>query len=370
MAPVVRLLRETEGIDSKVCVTAQHREMLDQVLEAFGIIPDRDLDLMRSGQDLSDLTSRVLTNMRSILEDLQPDLVLVHGDTTTTFAVSLAAFYKQIRIGHVEAGLRTRDKYAPFPEEINRQLTSRLADFHFAPTPASKANLLADAIPEEAIHVAGNTAIDALLWMRDHLHQGTVSFEPILRDVPEDRRVVLITAHRRESFGAGFESICLALKDLATKFSDIHFVYPVHLNPNVQDPVKRHLGDIANVSLIAPLPYPPFVALMERASLIITDSGGIQEEAPSLGKPVLVLREVTERPEAVDAGTVLLVGTDREKIVREASRLLEDKQAWASMSRKVNPYGDGKAAPRIVDAILEGFGRQRAYRTLPFVPVV
>lgn len=366
MAPIVRLLETTPGVESHVCVTAQHREMLDQVLEAFAILPDRDFDLMRTGQDLFDLTARVITHMREILRELQPDLVLVHGDTTTTFAASLAAFYSQISIGHVEAGLRTRDKYAPYPEEMNRQLTSRLADFHFAPTTASKANLLADAIPEKSIFVVGNSAIDALLWMRDHIRNKQGFLDPVLSGISPDRKLVLITAHRRESFGGGFESICSGLRQLARRAPEVLFVYPVHLNPNVQDPVRRHLSDIPNFSLIEPLPYPSFVALMERATLIITDSGGIQEEAPSLGKPVLVLREVTERPEAVEAGTVLLVGTSEEVIVREAGRLLEDEAAYASMSRKLNPYGDGKAAVRIVDAILEGFEREPIYNLPPF----
>jgi UDP-N-acetylglucosamine 2-epimerase (non-hydrolysing) len=352
----------TPGIDSKVCVTAQHREMLDQVLEAFEIEPDVDLNLMRAGQGLFDLTARVITGMEAVLKELHPDLVLVHGDTTTSFAVSLSAYYAQTRLGHVEAGLRTWNKHAPFPEEMNRTLTSRLADFHFAPTATSKANLMAEAIPEGAIHVAGNTAIDALLWMRDRVRDRQDLLESTLGPLPDGQPLVLITAHRRESFGPGFESICLALRDLCERFPGTQFVYPVHLNPNVQDPVRRHLTGIPNMNLIEPQPYPPFVALMERSTLILTDSGGIQEEAPSLGKPVLVLREVTERPEAVEAGTVLLVGTNRELLVEQASRLLTDREAYESMSRKINPYGDGLAAPRIVDAILRGFGRDTVYR--------
>lgn len=366
MAPVVRTLRTTSGIESRVCVTAQHREMLDQVLEAFEITPDYDLDLMRSGQGLFDLTARVLTGMDPVLSDVQPDLVLVHGDTTTTFAVSLAAFYQRIAVGHVEAGLRTRNKYAPFPEEMNRQLTSRLTDLHFAPTPASRANLLMDAIPPEQVFVVGNTAIDALLWMKAKLDHVPSILSPWLPDLDESTRLVLITAHRRESFGEGFEAICLALKDLAGKFSDTRFVYPVHLNPNVQDPVRYHLSEIPNISLIEPLPYAPFVALMQRARIILTDSGGVQEEAPSLGKPVLVLREITERPEAVSAGTVLLVGPDRQRIVAEASILLEDSRAYSKMSRTLNPYGDGLAAERIVDVILESHGLSPCFRHPPF----
>ncbi|MBE7489866.1 MAG: UDP-N-acetylglucosamine 2-epimerase (non-hydrolyzing) [Candidatus Omnitrophica bacterium] len=366
MAPVVRTLRTTSGIESRVCVTAQHREMLDQVLEAFEITPDYDLDLMRSGQGLFDLTARVLTGMDPVLSDVQPDLVLVHGDTTTTFAVSLAAFYQRIAVGHVEAGLRTRNKYAPFPEEMNRQLTSRLTDLHFAPTPASRANLLMDAIPAEQVFVVGNTAIDALLWMKAKLDHVPSILSPWLPDLDESTRLVLITAHRRESFGEGFEAICLALKDLAGKFRDTRFVYPVHLNPNVQDPVRYHLSEIPNISLIEPLPYAPFVALMQRATIILTDSGGVQEEAPSLGKPVLVLREITERPEAVSAGTVLLVGPDRQRIVAEASILLEDSRAYSKMSRTLNPYGDGLAAERIVDVILESHGLSPCFRHPPF----
>ncbi len=361
MAPVVRQLQATPGIESRVCVTAQHREMLDQVLEAFEVQPDVDLNLMRGGQGLYDLTARVITGMELVLKELHPGLVLVHGDTTTTFAVSLSAYYAQIRVGHVEAGLRTRNKYAPFPEEMNRALTTRLADFHFAPTPTSKANLLTEAVPGASIQVTGNTAIDALLWMRDRVRGKQGLIESMLGPLPGEQSLVLITAHRRESFGSGFESICLAFKDLCGRFPGTHFVYPVHLNPNVQDPVRRHLTGIPNLSLIEPQPYPPFVALMERATLILTDSGGIQEEAPSLGKPVLVLREVTERPEAVEAGTVLLVGTNRELLVEQASRLLTDQGAYESMSRKINPYGDGQAAPRIVDAILRGFGREEVY---------
>lgn len=366
MAPVVRTLRTTSGIESRVCVTAQHREMLDQVLEAFEITPDYDLDLMRSGQGLFDLTARVLTGMDPVLSDVQPDLALVHGDTTTTFAVSLAAFYQRIAVGHVEAGLRTRNKYAPFPEEMNRQLTSRLTDLHFAPTPASRANLLMDAIPAEQVFVVGNTAIDALLWMKAKLDHAPSILSPWLPDLDESTRLVLITAHRRESFGEGFEAICLALKDLAGKFRDTRFVYPVHLNPNVQDPVRYHLSEIPNISLIEPLPYAPFVALMQRATIILTDSGGVQEEAPSLGKPVLVLREITERPEAVSAGTVLLVGPDRQRIVAEASILLEDSRAYSKMSRTLNPYGDGLAAERIVDVILESHGLSPCFRHPPF----
>lgn len=364
MAPLVHRLADCPGVEPIVCVTAQHRQMLDQVLQAFSIEPHVDLDLMKAGQDLFDVTAGVLCGMKSVLREWRPDVVLVHGDTTTTFAVSLAAFYEQIRLGHVEAGLRTRDKRAPFPEEINRQLTTRMADDHYAPTSRSKSNLVEELVPEPSIHIVGNTAIDALFWMIDRLHEHPREV-PGLDLADSNQRVVLITAHRRESFGAGFESLCLALSDLAARFPDVLFVYPVHLNPNVQDPVRRHLGGIANIQLIEPLPYPLFVGLMERSYLILTDSGGIQEEAPSLGKPVLVLREITERPEAVDAGTVVLVGTDRERIVAEASRLLEDEEVYKGMGRKINPYGDGRAAERIVNQILTAFGRVPHYAPPP-----
>ena len=366
MAPVVHLLDRTDEIDSMVCVTAQHREMLDQVLDVFRLQPDRDLDLMRTGQDLFDLTARVVSGMKDILSSLKPDFLLVHGDTTTTFSSSLSAHYAKVPVGHVEAGLRTRDRYSPFPEEMNRRLTGSLAELHFAPTLGAMENLLAEGVSEDSVSVTGNTAVDALLWMTEELKNRSEPACPPLEGEFSGRRLVLITAHRRESFGEGFDRVCLALKDLCLKFPETLFVYPVHLNPNVQGPVNHHLSGIENMRLIEPLPYAPFVDLMRRSHLILTDSGGIQEEAPSLGVPVLVLRDQTERPEASAAGTALLVGTDREKIVLEASRLLDDSEAFSAMSGRLNPYGDGHASERIVNAILVRFGREPAYEVPPF----
>jgi len=366
MAPVIRLLQEAEGIDSKVCVTAQHREMLDQVLSLFQIQTDLDLDLMRESQDLFDVTARVISGMKRVLEEIAPDLVLVHGDTTTTFAAALASYYAGIPIGHVEAGLRTGDKFAPFPEEINRQLADRLADLHFAPTKKARENLVQESLRPEGIVVTGNTSIDALLWIQQEIRSGNLKPNPSLLDIEPDRRIVLITAHRRESFGKGFENICLAIRDLGERYPETLFVYPVHLNPNVQEPVQRHLSGLSNIRLLEPLPYAEIVALLERSHLVITDSGGIQEEAPALGKPVLVLREVTERPEAVEAGTVLLVGANRDKIVGEASRLLDDPGTHSEFSRKINPYGDGQAAERIVGEICKYFGLSDPYGLEPF----
>ncbi|MCB9769017.1 MAG: UDP-N-acetylglucosamine 2-epimerase (non-hydrolyzing) [Candidatus Omnitrophica bacterium] len=353
MAPVVRQLLNCDKLETKICVTAQHREMLDQVLEVFGIRPDYDLDLMRPGQNLYQLTGRVLEGMKTVLEDFDPGLVLVHGDTTTTFAVALASFYHRTSVGHVEAGLRTHNKYSPFPEEMNRHLATVLTDLHFAPTERARENLVGEGVTDDRIFVTGNTAIDALLWMSGQIEKGLVSPQAEIEEKIGDRRLVLITAHRRESFGEGFDRICQALKDLADEFSDHFFVYPVHPNPNVIEPVERHLRGLENFHLIEPLPYAPFVSLMTRAHLILTDSGGIQEEAPSLGKPVIVLRDTTERPEAVEAGTVILVGNDRDKIFGEASRLLKDSDAHNAMSHKLNPYGDGHASERILEAILE-----------------
>ncbi len=353
MAPVIAQLKSRPGrFDVRVCVTAQHREMLDSVLELFGIRPDHDLDLMTPGQELFDITSGVLLGMRRVFEAERPGIVLVHGDTTTTMAAALAAYYCRVPVGHVEAGLRTGDKYAPFPEEVNRKVAGVLADIHFAPTEAARANLLREGVSDASIVVTGNTVVDALLDVAGRLEGDAALRSRLEADFPfldPARRLILVTGHRRENFGDGFENICGALADLAAKYGDAQILYPVHLNPNVQEPVRRILGGTAtpNVHLIPPVDYLPFVYLMTRAHLIITDSGGVQEEAPSLGKPVLVMREVTERPEAVAAGTVRLVGTVREAIVREASRLLDDPAAYRAMSQAHNPYGDGQAASRI-----------------------
>lgn len=354
MAPVVKALKEVPNIESRVCVTAQHRRMLDQALDLFAIRPDYDLDIMRDGQDLTHITGAVLSGLKRVLEDFRPHRVLVHGDTTTAFAASLAAFYEKIPVGHVEAGLRTGDIYAPFPEEMNRILTDAVADMLFAPTAKARDNLLNAGVPSERIFVTGNTVIDALLEATAMLRADGGRRREMAAQFPylkDGRRLILVTGHRRENFGPGFERICAALARLAER-DDVGIVYPVHLNPNVREPVERILGGRENIRLIAPLDYLPFVFLMESAYLIITDSGGIQEEAPSLGKPVLVMREVTERPEAVEAGAVKLVGTDTEVIVRESGRLLDDKDAYAAMSSVRNPYGDGKAGRRIVREII------------------
>jgi UDP-N-acetylglucosamine 2-epimerase (non-hydrolysing) len=362
LAPVVRALCGAPEIDCRVCTTAQHREMVDQVLDAFDLVPDADLDLMRAGQSLAELTARSVEAIDKYLTREQPDLVLVQGDTTTVLCAALAAFYRKVPVGHVEAGLRTGDMRAPWPEEANRVLTTRLAALHFAPTERSRQNLLAEGVPVERVVLTGNTVVDAL-----RLVLGTVrarpptipGLPPALTAPGRSRPLVLITGHRRESFGAGFEAICRAIAALARRFGDTAFVYPVHLNPEVRAPVRRILGagDVDNVFLIDPLGYREFVALMDSAALILTDSGGVQEEAPSLGKPVLVMRAATERPEAVEAGTARLVGTDSATIVAEVSRLLTDRAAYESMSRAHNPYGDGRAAERIVAAcrqFLEG----------------
>jgi UDP-N-acetylglucosamine 2-epimerase (non-hydrolysing) len=336
----------------RVCVTAQHREMLDQVLHFFKIRPDIDLNLMQPGQSLSELNARILLGMQQVLEAEKPDWVIVQGDTTTSMAASLAAFYQRIPVGHVEAGLRTDQKFSPFPEEINRRITSVIADLHFAPTEQNRDALLREGHPADRIHVTGNTVIDALLWARDQV--GSV-LPPALANALADlghRRMVLVTGHRRESFGAGFEHICQALRALGLRYPDTLFVYPVHLNPQVREPVHRILADLPNFRLIAPAAYPEFVWLMNRADLILTDSGGVQEEAPSLGKPVLVLRDTTERREGIDAGTALLVGTSTEAILREASRLLDDPNAHRAMAQRRNPYGDGHAAERIAQLLL------------------
>lgn len=357
MAMVVKNLASNDNIDAKVCVTAQHREMLDQVLNLFEIKPDYDLDIMTKQQDLYDVTSRILLGLRDILKKEQPDVVLVHGDTTTTLATSLACYYAKVKVGHVEAGLRTGNVYSPWPEEANRKLTGVLTNLHFAPTASSQQNLLREGVPADQIHITGNTVIDALLEVNKMVNERDEVREHILSGLREefdfslDRDFVLITGHRRESFGSGFENICGAIQTLAQRYPDMDFIYPVHLNPNVQEPVNRLLSDCSNVKLIKPLDYLPFVYLMGRSKIILTDSGGIQEEAPSLGKPVLVMRDTTERPEAVDAGTVVLVGTEQDKIVATLSELLDDPQSYAKMSEAHNPYGDGKSAERITQIL-------------------
>ncbi len=349
MASVVKAFQNDGDFDAKVCVTAQHREMLDQVLNFFNITPDYDLDLMKPNQNLYSLTGDIVMGMKPILEEYNPDYVLVHGDTTTSTVAALAAFYSGAKVGHVEAGLRTYNKLSPFPEELNRQLTGRIADFHFAPTVKSKENLLLENVPEESIVITGNTVIDALLESVEVVNSlKDNSIEELKQKIDTDKRLILVTGHRRENHGQGFLNICEALNEIAQK-DNVQIIYPVHLNPNVQKPVYSILGDNSNIYLIAPLPYEAFVWLMDKSYLIITDSGGVQEEAPSLGKPVLVMRETTERPEAVEAGTVVLVGTDKEKIVSEAEHLLNDENHYNEMSGLHNPYGDGKAARRIVE---------------------
>ena len=354
MAPLVHALALDGEIEARLCVTAQHREMLDQVLQLFAIVPDYDLNIMRPGQGLTEITSRILEGLKVVFNEFRPDVVLVHGDTTTTFAASLAAFYHRIPVGHVEAGLRTGDLYSPWPEEANRTLTGHLATWHFTPTETARQNLLRENLPASRMFVTGNTVIDALFWVRDRVlsdEQLRGSLATRYAFLKADKKLILVTGHRRESFGEGFERICSALADIARRHPEAQIVYPVHLNPNVSEPVNRILSGIDNVVLIEPQEYLPFVWLMDRAWLILTDSGGIQEEAPSLGKPVLVMRDTTERPEAVDAGTVRLVGTDKQKIVREVTRLLTDEEAYQSMSRAHNPYGDGLACERIVQAL-------------------
>lgn len=354
MAPLSLSLSDNHLFDAKVCVTGQHREMLDQVLELFNIVPDFDLDIMRPGQDLSDVTAGILQGMKGVFGKFRPDIVLVHGDTATTFAATLAAYYHQIPVAHVEAGLRTGNLYSPWPEEANRKLTGALATIHFAPTETSRQNLLREGINPAAIHVTGNTVIDALLDVVAKLDAAEVlqkQFSEQFSFLAEGKRVILVTGHRRESFGDGFERICQALAETAKAFSDVEVVYPVHLNPNVREPVNRLLAGIDNIHLIEPLDYLPFVYLMNRAYLILTDSGGIQEEAPSLGKPVLVMRDTTERPEAVEAGTVKLVGTEVEAISSNLNTLLTDTRAYQRMSFAHNPYGDGKACACIIDVL-------------------
>lgn len=355
MAPLHIALGADERFDAKLCVTGQHREMLDQVLDLFAIKPDFDLNIMKPGQDLTDTTTAILQGLKSVLCDYRPDIILVHGDTATTFAATLAAYYQQIPVAHVEAGLRTGNIYSPWPEEANRKLTSTLATLHFAPTETSRENLLREGVDPSRILVTGNTVIDALLDVVNRLNEDETlrakAAEPTAF-LDSKRRLVLVTGHRRESFGGGFERICQALREVAQLHQDIDIVYPVHLNPNVREPVNRLLTDISNIHLIEPLDYLPFVHLMSRADIILTDSGGIQEEAPSLGKPVLVMRDTTERPEAVAAGTVKLVGTDVTSIVRELNSLLLDQDAYKAMSYAHNPYGDGRACRRITEALL------------------
>lgn len=357
MAPLVKAFEKEKNIISKVCVTAQHREMLDQVLDMFDIKPDYDLNIMKAGQDLFDVTTNVLLGLKDVLNDFNPDVVLVHGDTTTTSASSLAAFYNKIKVGHVEAGLRTGDIYSPWPEEANRQITGVLANYHFAPTTTSENNLLKENKNPNDIIVTGNTVIDALFLALDKIEKNANLKSKIVDSInsqyklQDNKKIILVTGHRRENFGQGFVNICEALKTLALNNPDIDIVYPVHLNPNVQKPVNEILSNTPNVYLIEPLQYEQFIYMMNKSYFIITDSGGVQEEAPSLGKPVLVMRDTTERPEAVDAGTVKLVGTNKEIIIKEAQKLLDNKEEYEKMSKAHNPYGDGKACERIVNFI-------------------
>lgn len=366
MAPLVKEFQKyPEKFETVVCVTGQHREMLDQVLRIFDIQPDYDLNIMKQGQDLYDVTARVLTGMRDVLKETQPDVVLVHGDTTTSTSAALAAFYQQIPVGHVEAGLRTHNIYSPWPEEMNRQITGRIATYHFAPTLLSKDNLLREGIGGEQIVVTGNTVIDALYMVVEKIKHDKVlehELEHVLKSsgydvkrLNEGKKLVLITGHRRENFGDGFISMCKAIKSLSEKYPEVDFVYPMHLNPNVRKPIREVFGESqrANMFFIEPLEYLSFVYLMEKSAIVLTDSGGIQEEAPGLGKPVLVMRDTTERPEALEAGTVKLVGTDYDKIVNEVSGLLNNQEYYEKMSKAVNPYGDGKACGRIINTLID-----------------
>ena len=379
MCPLVKeFQKHPESFETVVCVTGQHREMLDQVLQIFDVKPDYDLNIMKQGQDLYDVTARVLIGMRDVLDKVKPDVVLVHGDTTISMAAAMAAFYRQVPVGHVEAGLRTHNLYSPWPEEMNRQVTGRIAEYDFAPTPISRRNLLEEGVSEEKITVTGNTVIDALHWVVGKMESDSQlskelaenlrasGYDTSRLEIPGQarndghRRLVLITGHRRENFGEGFISMCTAIRDLARKYPEVDFVYPMHLNPNVRKPIREVFGEMAdqvghdekrNLFFIEPLDYLDFVYLMSRSYIVLTDSGGIQEEAPGLGKPVLVMRDTTERPEALDAGTVRLVGTDYDKILNEVSALLDDRNHYETMSHAVNPYGDGKACPRIVDKL-------------------
>lgn len=357
MAPLVHeFAKHADKFQTKVCITAQHREMLDQVLDFFEIYPDYDLNLMRPNQNLYNLTSDIILGLKPILEEFNPDYVYVHGDTTTTMAASIASFYSSAKVCHVEAGLRTHNLQSPFPEEMNRQVTGIVTNFHFSPTEQSKENLIKESKSENAICVTGNTVIDALMFGIERVNTPDFQdkeIEDLKNLIQPDKRIILVTGHRRENHGDGFIRICEALKQIALENPDVQIIYPVHLNPNVKEPVYKILSEIENIFLISPLAYPAFIWLMEKSHLIITDSGGVQEEAPSLGKPVLVMRDTTERPEAVTAGTVILVGTDKEKIISEASRLLNDREAYQRMSKTHNPYGDGKASERIVKFILD-----------------
>lgn len=352
LVPVIKGLEKCPEVALSVAVTAQHREMLDQVLHPYGIEPAHDLGIMRGNQDLTYITSAILSGVGDLLEKERPDFLLVQGDTTTTFASALAAFYRKIPIGHVEAGLRTQDKYRPFPEEINRRMVSALADLHFAPTPSAKERLLAEGLPAERILVTGNTIVDMLFLTLERINEIPPVPPPFLGPTAEGKKLILVTGHRRESFGEGFENICHAFKRIVERHPEVEIVYPVHLNPNVQVPVRAILEGVSRVHLVPPLDYVDFVSLMRRCDLVLTDSGGIQEEAPSLGKPVLVMRELTERTEGIEAGTARLVGTDCERIVAETDRLLTDRSAYERMSRAENPYGDGKASGRIIGAVL------------------
>lgn len=362
MAPLVKQLKARAGIDCRVCVTAQHREMLDQVLQLFKIEPEYDLNVMQPGQTLNQLTSAILIGLKPILDDFKPDYVLVHGDTATTFATALAAYYERIKVGHVEAGLRTGNIYSPWPEEANRKLTGALTNLHFAPTESAREALLHEGYQDDTITVTGNTVIDALLDVVALLQQDQAMQQALAKQfdfLDSSKRLVLVTGHRRESFGGGFERICQAIRNTAEAHDDIEFLYPVHLNPNVQKPVKEILGDHQGIHLIPPQDYLPFVYLMQRAHIILTDSGGIQEEAPSLGKPVLVMRDTTERPDAVKAGVVKLVGTDQHNIEQGLERLLTDEQEYAQMSVAQNPYGDGKACQRIIATLEHALGMEQ-----------
>lgn len=352
MAPLVKEFQKHSEFETKVCVTAQHREMLDQVLTFFNIIPDYDLNLMKPNQNLYSLTADIITDMKDVLDDFKPDFIYIHGDTTTTMAASIAGFYSGAKICHVEAGLRTHNKRSPFPEEINRQVTGRIADYHFAPTEQSKENLVSENVTEEDIMITGNTVIDALLYSSDRVNTLQNNEIDALKNIVDvNKKLILVTGHRRENHGQGFINICEALKEIANANSDVQIIYPVHLNPNVKGPVYDILSEIKNIQLIDPLAYPAFVWLMTQSYMIITDSGGVQEEAPSLGKPVLVMRDTTERPEAVMAGTVILVGTDKNRIISEAQSLLSDIERYQNMSALHNPYGDGKACERIIEFI-------------------
>lgn len=357
MCPLVLAMQADPRVEPIVCVTGQHREMLDQVLDIFSIVPDYDLNIMKHGQDLTDVTVAILSGLKDIIAEVQPDEIFVHGDTTTTFATSLAAFYQKIPVAHVEAGLRTGDLYSPWPEECNRKLTGGIAKRHFAPTAWSHKNLINEDVNKSDIYITGNTVIDALIWVSKHLDTDNFLQEKAQAKLPKldsSKRMILVTGHRRENFGNSFENICNAIKEIAQR-NDVEVVYPMHLNPNVREPVTRILLGLDNVHLIEPLDYLPFVALMKKATIILTDSGGIQEEAPSLGKPVLVMRDTTERPEAVEAGTVKLVGTNQNNIVNELTRLLDDSDLYSKMSHAHNPYGDGKASQRIIDSLFPGY---------------